>query len=450
MFNTLKMSSLLIKNGFLVTKQGVVNTDVFVKNGVIAEFHNERPDRIVDATGLLLLPGFVNAHTHLYSSLARGIQTTYTMHNFYENLKYLWWRLDAALDEESVYYSALIGGIESLKNGVTTIIDHHASYNFIDGSLDVINRALSSIGIRHILCFETSDRLGHKQAALALSENERFIKKTSTSKSGMSAGLLGLHASFTLSDKTLERASEISSDTHTGVHIHLSEDRFDRDFTIANYGVLPVLRLNNFKLLEEPGILVHGIYLSGEEREIILKKHIYLAHNPESNLNNAVGVANVKAIGEAGIKIVLGSDGFSHNILDQMRTGTLVYRWQNSTIQEGYAELFEMLSKNNPQLAGSILGIKIGELKPGYSADIVGYRYTPPTPIDRNNLLGHLFFGIHHTPAELAIVNGKLIMQNSNLLNIDEKEIYKKAQDISGKMWKRFENINLQFKFPYD
>ncbi len=178
-----------------------------------------------DCRGTLVVPGNVCAHHHLYSALSRGMPFGLSApRNFTEILQRVWWRLDRALDEASVRASALRGGLDALLAGTTTIVDHHASPNFIDGSLDVIADALAELGVRSVLCYEVTDRDGPERAAAGVAENRRFLAHPRR----LARGMMGAHASFTLSDETLAACADAARAAGAGVHIHVAEDAADQ------------------------------------------------------------------------------------------------------------------------------------------------------------------------------------------------------------------------------
>ncbi|MCP5047703.1 MAG: amidohydrolase family protein, partial [bacterium] len=243
--------------------------------------------RKIDGEGKLVMPGLINCHMHLYSTFARGIAINEAAHGFPEILKKLWWRLDSSLDEEAVYYSALVPAITAVKRGVTAMIDHHAGPNAVDGSLDRIEAALRQVGLRATLCYEVSDRDGKEIAQQGLRENERYIKKCKLLPNGLFHGMMGLHASFTVANDTLTEAAQIARNQDVGCHIHLAEDISDAELSIQRYRARPVKRLQEAGVLGPRTIAAHGIHLDPEEIDILNASQSMIVHNPQSNMNNA-------------------------------------------------------------------------------------------------------------------------------------------------------------------
>src|ERR687888_1365779 len=234
---TLGPHNRVIWNGSVITEG-----ENIVAVGDAAELKQRFPNaEAVDCAGKIILPGFICAHHHFYSTMARGMAIPGDpASNFVEILERLWWKVDRALNEEDIVLSAQIPLIECIRNGTTTVIDHHASPGMRDGSLDLIESAVRQAGIRASLCYEVSDR---NVKGGGIEENERFIKKTGKGD-GQIAAMMGLHASFTLSDETLERCVGIAKDAGVGCHIHVAEDLADREDSLQKYGMPTVHRLD--------------------------------------------------------------------------------------------------------------------------------------------------------------------------------------------------------------
>lgn len=434
------MGGIRFKNALYFDGEGVKRGDFSVYEGKIT-FKDVPVEREIDSEKYIFLPGFVNAHHHTYSSLAKGVQFDKVVRNFYENLKFFWWRWDASLDEESIYYSGLVAAIESLKKGVTLIFDHHASFSYIDNSLSVLKRAFETAGIRSVVCFEVSDRLGPLNAKKSVDENMRFIK---TKENDLIKGTVGMHASFTVGDKTMGLLKEVVEETRRPIHVHVAEDRFDRDYSISIFGKTPVERLRDWNLLFN-GLLAHVIWVDDRDINLIKEYGAKVLHNPESNMNNAVGYLNLEKIFKTEIPLLLGTDGFSHSVLTQLRSAILNAK---SRGVDGWDIFKKSLLKSNYELGTRFFGRKFGKIEEGYVADIIGYKYPSFTPISSDNLPAHLFFGLVEREVDFAMVGGKILIEDGKFVLIDENEINMKAHEVSRKLWKRFENNKVEFRLP--
>ena len=388
----------------------------------------------LDGQGKLLMPGWINPHMHLYSTFARGIALKTNPFGFEEILQQLWWKLDKALDEESVYYSALIPAITAIKRGVTSIIDHHASPNAIDGSLDRIQQALEQTGLRAVLCYEVSDRDGTEKAQAALAENERYLRNVNNAQS-MYRGMIGLHAAFTLSDETLSAAADLGRRIETGFHIHLAEGK--EDDARQQYGVSTTERLHKLGILGRQTIAAHAIHISDKDRELLKSTNTMVVHNPQSNMNNAVGRADIFALLNDGILTGLGTDGMSVSLFGDMRAANLIHKHDLKDNRVGWAEGQRMALKNNRRIFQRVSGAELGQITPGQAADVILVDYFPPTPLTSKNIWGHILFGIADAAVDTTIINGKIVMRGKKLLNVDEQEAAAKSREFAQRVWDR-------------
>ena len=367
-----------------------------------------RPARSIDAGGRLLMPALINCHTHLYSTLARGLKWPGPRPtNFPEILKKLWWRLDRALNEEDVYYSALAGLMESAKCGVATVIDHHSSPNACAGSLDQIARAFQKVGLRGATCYETSDRNGPRSALAGIRENVRFLERGRGGR--LVNGSFGLHAAFTLSDRTLRACLEANQSVKAGFHVHVAEDAIDR---------AGVQRLDREGLLNERTLAAHCVHITAADKKVLVRRGVNVVHNPQSNCNNGVGVAERAE----GVLTGLGTDGFSPRLWDELKTA------RGSSPE---------LLLNNRAIVKKIWGLDVGRIETGARADLILVDYFPPTPVDSSSLFGHLLFGVAHAPVDSLIVDGRYVMRDRQLVNVDEARVAEKASDRAKALWER-------------
>jgi putative selenium metabolism protein SsnA len=409
---------MLIKNATLLvlSPPRVERNDVRIEDGLVigcgAGLRPDEGEEIVDLSGKYLLPGMVNAHTHLYSSLARGMNAPRRWpKNFLEILGKIWWRLDEALDDEAIYYSALVGSIEAARFGTTTLVDHHSSPNAISGSLDLIKEAMNVVGLRGVLCYETTDRGGSRRRDAGLRENERFTEANRANPGFR--GSIGAHASFTLNDDSLEEIGKLLRSSDCGVHIHVAEDRADVDDARKKRRSGIVNRLRKHGLLSRKSILAHGVHLSRSEVDVIRKSGTWLVHNPRSNMNNAVGYAPLDWFPRS---TALGTDGFPADMFEESQLG--FFNNQESSHKVPIVRFPEILQAGQ-RLVSSIFNRAFGYFKPGSPADFIVLDYNPPTPLKAHNLAGHFLFGMNS--------------------GIDEQAIFTKASRVAEGLWKRME-----------
>jgi putative selenium metabolism protein SsnA len=397
--------------------------------GPAAELVAKYPaEEILDAQGKLAIPGLICAHTHFYGAFARGMAIPgEAPQNFPEILEKLWWQLDKALYWQDIRYSALVCLVDAIRHGTTTLIDHHASPCAIEGSLDIIAEAVEEAGVRACLCYEVTDRDGEEKAREGIRENERFIKVASR-----------LHASLTLSDETLERAVGVAKELGVGCHIHVAEDMADQRDSLRKSGLRVVERLKEFGVLGPKTIAAHCVHVDAYEMDILRETGTRVVHNPRSNMNNAVGTADVPGMLKRGINVGLGNDGFSNNMFTEMHAAYLVHKLNKGDPRVmGGDQVMQMAFQNNAQIANLFFPDPLGQLSVGALADVILVDYKLTTPLTKGNFPWHVIFGMDGTGVDTTIVGGRVLMQNKQLLTLDEEEICAKSRELAGKMWRR-------------
>ncbi|HEY2748259.1 MAG TPA: amidohydrolase family protein [Polyangia bacterium] len=370
----------------------------------------------------LTLPGFVCAHTHLYSSLARGMPAPReTPRNFVEILERVWWRLDRALDAEAVEVSALVGAIEAAKAGCTTLVDHHASPGrggaAVDGSLDLVAAAVAEVGLRAVVCYEVSDRNGAAEARAGIRENERFLARVRLEPPRLVRALVGAHAAFTLSDETAEAIADVARRHRAGVHIHVAEDVVDA----RKDGRSTVAWLQARGLLDERTLLAHCVHVDDTDVARIRDAGASVVHNPRSNANNAVGYAHPSRFGD---RLLLGTDGIGADMRAEAQFAFFAARDHGDPLDPG-----AVLARNRDFAAG-LFGLE--EL-----GDSVTLDYASPTPIDDGNFGGHFLFGLGAARVRDVVVDGHVVVRDGVCINVDEERIYARAREVAARLWAR-------------
>lgn len=393
----------------------------------------------LDAAGQYAMPGNICAHTHFYGAYARGMAIPGPApKDFPEILKKLWWPLDKALDEASVRASAQVHLVDAIRHGTTTLIDHHASPNFIDGSLDVIAEEVKRAGLRAVLCYEVTDRDGPEKAKAGIRENVRFMEKAS----GRVAGTFGLHASLTLTDVTLD-ACRAALPEDAGFHIHLAEHEADEDDSLKKSGLRAAERLHRHGILGPRTIVAHGVHLDDAEMRRLAETKTWLTHQPRSNMNNGVGVARVEEMLGMGIPVCLGNDGFSQTMWEEMKTAYLLHKVHHRDPRRmNGMDVMQMGVTNNAALAESFFpGERLGVLAPGAAADIILVDYQPNTTLTSGNLPWHILFGFNESMVTATMVGGHLLMKDRKLLTLDADEIHARARELAPAVWARYESF---------
>ncbi|MFO0788274.1 MAG: amidohydrolase family protein [Pirellulales bacterium] len=398
----------------------------------------EPGDAIVDCAGAVLMPGLVNGHTHLYSALAAGMPAPpRPPRNFHEILQFIWWRLDRAHTLESVEVSGQIGALAALRCGTTTLIDHHASPNAIEGSLSALEAGIATIGPRGVLCYEVTDRNRAGEGRQGLQENERYIKDCKRRATGRFAALVGAHASFTINEDTLIGCVELAKRLGVGVHIHVAEDPVDAKITGERFGCGLLERFQRTGLLDVPGtIFGHGTHLSEGEIEVVNERELLqLAHNPSSNMNNGVGYTRVAKFARPP---QLGTDGIGADMWREARVAE--FKSHDASLPVPFGHSLKMLGAS-ARMASNCLGVKLGVLERGAAADLVLTNYRPATPLSADNLASHFLFAMGPEFVRDVMVAGKWLLRNGEVVSGDEVAMRRKSVRVAKSLHDRMANI---------
>lgn len=444
---------MLITNATLITweepNRVLPDHALYVEAGLISELGPQAellaryPDaERLDAGGQYVMPGNICAHTHFYGAYARGLAIPGPApKDFPEILQKLWWPLDKSLTYEDVRASALIMLVDAIKHGTTTLIDHHASPNAIAGSLDVIAEAVDEAGLRAVLCYEVTDRDGLEKAKAGIAENVRLIERIGQEavSGGRVAATFGLHAGLTLSDTTLEEC-RAAAPQGTGFHIHVAEHESDEYDSLAKSGLRVVDRLDRHGLLGPRTIVAHAVHVDAREVHQLAESGTWVTHQPRSNMNNGVGVAQVESLLRAGVKVGLGTDGFSHTMWEEWKTAYLLHKVSNRDPRRmSGLDVARMAVYNNARLAETFFpGKPLGVLAAGAQADLIFVDYHPHTPLTSGNLPWHIVFGFHESMVTTTLVAGKLLMRDRQLLTLDEPAIAAQARAQAPAVWERY------------
>ncbi len=420
--------SILLKNATYIDWKTFEfkNTNIHVEEGLtgkiklIDNYDLNGYKEVIDCKGKLVTKSFAVGHHHVYSALARGMGAPKkNPENFYEILKYIWWALDKALDKDMIEASALTTAMACARAGSTFVIDHHASPNYIEGSLDLIAKAFDQVGISHLLCYEITGRDGEEKAAQGLAETENYLKTNQ--------GLVGLHASFTVDGKTMGEAAKLVEKYNSGVHIHVAEDQYDQWHCQDKYNKRVVERLNEFGFLNfSKSLLIHCLHLNEKERATVKNSNAFVVQNMESNLNNKVGYFSSKGLGD---RIMLGTDGMHSDMLQSTKasffSGQIIDDITYLEAYKRFRKVHEYIQKNHYDGDGE--------------NNLVVLDYNSPTEINSNNFLGHFIFGINSNHVCDVISNGKLIVKGRKIQTVNESEILDFSKEQSVKLWKKMQ-----------
>ncbi|PKN94200.1 MAG: hydrolase [Chloroflexi bacterium HGW-Chloroflexi-6] len=442
---------MLITNATIVTwgKQNEILADsaLLIEDGKIADFGPSAelmaryPDAaLFDARGQLLLPGNICAHTHFYGMYSRGLAIPgEPAAHFSQILDNLWWPLDQALDEEATRLSALVCLVDAIKHGTTTLIDHHASPNFLSGSLNAIGQEVEKAGLRSVLSYEVTDRYGEAKMRESIDENVNFIKATANGSRPLLRGTFGLHAPLTISTATLQACVQAIQGLGVGLHIHVSESKDDQLALAARGDGRPIEWLHRQGGLGPRSIVAHAVHVDDSEIKLLADSGTWVTHQPRSNMNNAVGVAQTEKMLEMGVKVCLGNDGFSNAMWEEWKAAYLLHKIAHEDPRRmgGYS-VTHIAIYNNAALATSFYDLPIGIIEKGAAADLMLVDYDPPTPLTAGNLPWHILFGFRDSMITGTIVNGQVLMKDRQLLTLNEAKIAAQARKLAPKVWENY------------
>ncbi|MBT9772880.1 MAG: putative aminohydrolase SsnA [Coprococcus sp.] len=437
---------LVIGNGKLFTRNDEMP---FVENGAVAiegtkiaavgeteAIKKQYGDaEFIDAKGGVIMPAFINTHEHIYSAMARGLSIKgYNPKGFLDILDGQWWTIDRHLTLEQTKYSAVETLISCIRNGVTTVFDHHASFGQIGGSLFTIADVAKELGVRACLCYEISDRDGMDKARESVMENAEFIRYALKDDTDMIAGMMGMHAQFTISDATMELAAANKPD-EVGYHIHVAEGIEDLHDCLKKYGKRIVDRLMDFNILGEKTLLGHCIYINPHEMDLIKDTNTMVVHNPESNMGNACGCPPTMELVHRGILTGLGTDGYTHDMLESYKVANVLHKHHLCDANAAWGEVPKMLFENNAAIANRYFKTPLGVLKEGAAGDVIVVDYNPPTQLDASNINGHMLFGMTGRDVVTTVANGRVLMKDREIKVIDVEEAMAKCREESAKLW---------------
>ena len=422
-------------NNFYEDSAILIEENIIKEIGDFDKIKGQNPDEeVLDFSDKLVMPGLICAHSHAYSAYARGMGVSKPTDNFFNVLENLWWALDKELTLEDVKLNALTTFMESVQNGVTTIIDHHSGPNAIEGSLSTMADAATDLGIRASLCYEVSDRDGMDKRDLGIAENINWIKEAEK-RDDMLSALFGLHASFTLSDETLAKCQKAMEEVDSGYHVHIAEGIEDEWETVKMSGKRIVDRLDAYGIFNGKTLSIHNVHINEREMDILKEKNTMAVFNPESNMNNAVGAPPSVRMLDKDILLGLGTDAYTNDMFESMKVAKVLITHENHDPTKGFAEAIKMQFENNPKIMERFLKRPVGRIEEGAYADIIALDYDPITPLGKDNWPGHVLFGLSGKCVTDSIINGKLVMADRNIKTVDQKAIHEKSRQRAKAIW---------------
>lgn len=433
----------LIRNAIVVTmdrqRRVLEHSDILIEDSRIAAVGaagKVKPDRVVDGTGRIVLPGFVCGHTHLYGVMLRGAPLKMKPPvDFRQILDRVWWKADTAFTNEDAYASALIASYELVRSGSTCFADTYSGPGSINRVLDDVAKGVSEVGLRGILSFEATERNSPEEGRQGLQENVRFLKRLQQRPGDLLYGMYSLHASFTLSDELIRRTREQADKLRAPITIHTSEGLIDVYHNLERYDKRTVERLFDLGLLGSDVVLAHCVNVNADELQLIRGSGASVAHNPMSNMNNAVGVAPIKEMLDLGIPVCLGNDGFIFDALENIRCAFLIHRLHHRDPRVTTPDqVLEMATIRGAEAYG--LANELGSIEPGKRADLVILHPSPrATPILPAGVASYIVYGLTAHHVETVFVNGNAVVENHRVTTIDAQTIEKVLDRVVPRLW---------------
>lgn len=411
---TMNEQNEVIENGYIIVENDQI---IDVKSG---EFANDfEVDEVIDMKGKWVLPGLVNTHTHVVMSLLRGIGDDMLLQPWLETRI---WPLESQFTPQIAVASTELGLLEMVKSGTTSFSD---MFNPIGVDQDVIMETVSRSGMRATVS-RTLFSFGTKEdEKKAIEEAEKYVKRY-YNESGMLTTMVAPHSPYTCSTELLEECARIAVENQTMVHIHLSEtEREVRDIE-AQYGKRPVEYAASCGLFKRPTVIAHGVVLNDNERAFLAEHDVRVAHNPNSNLKLGSGIANVKAMLEAGIKVGIATDSVASNnnldMFEEMRIATLL---QKGIHQDATALPVETALTLATKGAAEVIGMKqTGSLEVEKCADFITIDPSnKPHLQPADEVLSHLVYAASGKDISDVIINGKRVVWNGECKTLDEERI---------------------------
>lgn len=450
------MTSILVKDGIIVTMDSnrriLSDHSILIEDGKFKTIgktndmvRDWKAHEVIDATGCIVMPGLICSHTHLYGMLLRGANLNIPPPtDFTQILQRVWWPVDESLTFEDAYASALVGCLEFLKTGTTTFADTYSGPNSIDGVLDRIAKAVDEVGVRGLLAFEATERHSREEGERGMRENARFAARVKGEKGSKAMPLFSLHASFTVRDELIQSARRLASEYNVPITIHTCEGLGDLLHNIERYGKRTLERLRDTGFLGPEAVLAHCVQVNENDLEIIAKHGARVAHNPMSNMLNAVGTAPVPAMLRRGISVGLGNDGYIFDGFENMRAAYLIHRAESRDPNAIDAHrVLEMATIRGAELYG--LAEQLGSIEPGKKADLIVIKPdTLPTPLNSDSAVGHLINSVEGADVATTIVDGKIVMRDRVVTTVDPAEVQRKAQEAAAALWQRLATVKPQ------
>jgi 5-methylthioadenosine/S-adenosylhomocysteine deaminase len=389
---------------------------------------------IWDASGQVLAPGFVDAHTHLYGILAHGVPYTKAPSGFMPFLEEFWWPLiENRLDREMICAATDSNCVSMIRSGITSFYDCEEAPNILPGILDAQSRIVRERGLRGVLSFEATQRVSEENGRLGLQENYDFIK-TARAQGGVVSGLMCFHTTFTCNAQFIQQAYRMAEEAGVIVHSHCSEGTYEPDYVQEKFGKRPIEYYDELGVLGERSLLSQCVQINPAEITLLARRKARVTHMPLSNCEVGGGIAPIPALLEAGVTVGLGSDGYITDFFEVMRGAFLIHKAHQQDPRVMPAWMVWYLATEGGAKA---LGLKkVGRIESGWEADLQLFKANLPTPLKEYNLYDQSLLYCHQTDVTGTVVAGKVLMRDRSILGVDQAYIQSRSHAAAENLWR--------------
>ena len=400
-------------SGALVAIEGKSIVDFGLVGKLVDRYDDDT--EILDVSGRLVVPGMIDAGSRLYRSVTPGFPVPWRESE----------RIENALDEESLYWSALAGLLDALRSGVTTVLALVSSPAFVEGSLAAVGRAFSDAKVRGALAYVLSPR---SDAVGAIRENARHLASCRGSSADRIQGLFGLDTTSGIEDELLTLVAKAAGDEGAGVHVRLEDDGGESD---------ALNRLERLGLWKGGGVAFYRGPMAPEDGVVLRDREVWVAHGAQSDILSGSGTLDLARAASSGLRLALATDGCGPSLCEELRTAAYRQRTRGRDLKDAIRLSCRAAFAGNADLATRVFGAELGRIKPGARADLVVLDYRAPTPLEEESLPEHLFWGASRAPVHSVIVNGRLLYQNGEFKDLDEERIRARAREAARKLRER-------------
>lgn len=391
----------------------------------------------IDATGKIVSPGFICTHTHMPSVVGHSMPVDFSKFQAFMDLLTKWWWPDVEeqTTAEGIYWTTLWAAGKMLKTGTTTVCDMVEAPSVVDGCLDRTADAIEKLGSRAVVCYESTERISLENAGAGINENVRFFKERKALGDSRVTGRIGVHTAFTASEEMLRRVRGIATDLGAGIVIHVAE--IPPPMVVEKFGRTAPVVLRDAGFLGPDVLAVHCIHMEPDEIGIWKDYDVKVSHTPMSNMLGGSGVAPVVDMLNQGITVSLGHDCFfTLDIFQYVRMAYLLHKVHHHNPM--LIPSFQAIDLATTNAAKALqMEKEIGSIEVGKKADIIIIEPNQPSPLLPGLFYDTLINDVDGADVETVLVDGKVVVEDRKLVNVDEEDVHRKVVEETTALWKR-------------